>query len=191
MKTTVKIALCAMLVLSMLASCALIPSDTDGNNTGSSKAAFVDTERTYAVGNYGVSFSLAGDWNKTDAENFDLQLSSDKYGANISVFVFYKVDLAENSSVENLFNQQNDSLFANRQNVTTVNEAKTETVGTKTVYSKTTSAERDGNKNYYRTYMVDNSESKVFVWVLVNSAPSDMQKNQDYFDSIVKNVKFG
>ncbi len=190
MKNFIKIMLCAVLTLSMLASCAFLPLSNVGGDASSveSKPTSVTAERTFAVGDYGVNVSVKGDWAKTDAENFDLQLSSNKYGANLSVFVFYKVDLANGTTAEDMFDEQNDSLFESRQNVTTVSELKSETVGTKTVLAKTTSAEKNGNKNYYRTYLVDEKDSKVFVWIMINSMPSDMEKNTEYFDGIVKNV---
>ncbi len=188
MKSFIKISAAAMLVLSMLVSCSTLAPNADGFEDSSSKATSIATESTFAVGDYGVSFTFDGDWAKTDSENFDLQLSSKKYGAYFSVFVYYRVDLSNGKTVEDMFNEQNEDIFSNRQNVSTVSETETKTVGTKSIFAKTTSAENNGNKNYYRTYMIDDPESKIIVWVLLNTIPSDMEKHQGYFDSIVNNV---
>ncbi len=193
MKKILKTTLAAVLALSMLASCSFLPFSVEneaGTDGDESKPASVTSERTFAVGDYGVNVSVKDDWIKTDATNFDLQLSSKKYSANLSIFVFYKVDMATGYMVEDMYNEQNTQLFENRQNVTVVSELETKTVGTKTVYAKTTSAENNGSKNYYRTYMLDDSESKVLVWVMINSVPSDMEKYADYFDGIVDTISF-
>ncbi len=190
MKNFLKIMLAAVLALSMLASCSFLPFSAGGDTSDDSpsNAVSFDTERAFAVGDYGVNVLISGDWKKTDATNFDLQLSSDEYAANLSVFVFYKVDLSSDETAEDMYNEQNDMLFENRQNISAVGEAMIKKSGTKTIYAKTTSAENNGSKNYYRTYMIDDSESKILVWVMINSVPSDMEKNTEYFDGIVDKI---
>ena len=47
------------------------------------------------------------------------------------------------------------------------------------------SAERDGVKNYYVTYLVDIPLEETFAWVLVTAAPSYLDNNQEYLHNIV------
>ncbi len=195
MKSLFKAIIAIVLICAMMTSCSFVKTGNDAvngllNSASEANEVEIESERTFAVGDFGVKVSVGDDWKKTDATNFDLQLASDKFGANLSVFIFYKVDLSNGDTAETTFNDQNDTLFNGRDNVIIVSETEVETVGTKTVYSKTTSAELKGTKNYYRTYMIDDSESKVIAWVLVNSMPSDMEKNQGYFDGIIDKISF-
>ena len=47
------------------------------------------------------------------------------------------------------------------------------------------SAERDGTKNYYGSYLIDFPEEETFAWVLITATPSYFESNRETLHNIV------
>lgn len=180
---------CAVVLMSsctsLLTSKIIVKNKVEEDTSETASIAF---ERTFAVGNCGVEVAADGNWDKVDADGIDLQLENDDIGAYLYITVYYRVDLAEEMTAERAFNAQNEIFFETYENVCAVNETEVKSSDTRSVLANTTSAECDGIENYYRSYMIDQADSDKLVWVLINSMPSTMDKNQEYFDCIVDKI---
>ena len=95
------------------------------------------------------------------------------------------IDLPEGVTPRDVYDMQNEDLFSKRTAVTVIEEVKTQTVSQKTVTRALHSAEKDGVKNYYATYLIDLPEEEVLAWVLVTATPSYLEANQEYLNNIV------
>ena len=80
---------------------------------------------------------------------------------------------------------QNEDLFSRRTAVTVIEEAKTQSQAKQVVTQALYSAEKDGVKNYYATYLIDLADAETFAWVLVTAMPSYLDDNQEYLHNIV------
>lgn len=142
--------------------------------------------KSFTVSDYGITVECSG-FHDCKSENWDLQLYDQR--AYFSVMAYYYVDLAEGQTPKEIYDFSNEDIFSRRENVSVVIEETELTAEGKTVIKTRYSAEKDGNKNYYDSYLVDFPDKGVFAWVLVTSVPSYLEKNGPGFDEYVKSMK--
>ena len=152
---------------------------------GNSEAISTKLEKHIIVGNYNIDISFPKNWKaETDSKPFDLQCSNGNSYA--SIFVYYKVDLAEGQNPLDLFHIQNNDILSKRSNVEIINKEQTEKRDKKQIHSILYSAEKDGIKNYYYCNLVEFGEdTDRFVWVLFTAIPSYSLANIDIWKKIV------
>ena len=119
--------------------------------------------------------STAGDW--------DLQITNGN--AYISVMVYRYIDLPSGTTPLDAYDMQNDDLISKRTNVTVIEAAKTQSLPQYELTQCLYSAERNGSKNYYGSYMIDFPQDEICAWVLVTATPSYFEDNRDTLHSIV------
>lgn len=142
----------------------------------------------FLVEDYGVQVDAPAGWEKTDAENLDLQLYNASIGSYMSMYAYADIDLAQGETVEDLFASQTASLLDSRENVEQVEETTRESADGKTIMTTLYSAERDGNKNYYRFYMLDFENSDKMAWILFTGLPSTIQAHQSELRALVDGI---
>lgn len=114
--------------------------------------------------------------------NWDLQLTNGN--AYISIMAYKYIDLAEDQSPKEIYDWHNEELFSKRDNVSVVKEAVTETEADRTIIKTRYSAENDGSKNYYDSYLLDFKNDEVFAWVLVTGTPSYIESTKELEDIV-------
>ncbi len=150
------------------------------------RAQSVVLEKSFVVKDYNVKISFPQKWRvETKNKNpFDLQCTNGDSFA--SVFVFYKVDLAEGQTPQDIFHTQNEDLINKRENVKIINEEKTEMIADKQIRTMLFSAEKEGTKNYYYCNLIEFGEaSDRFVWILFAAYPSYALANIETMKKIV------
>ena len=145
-------------------------------------------EKTFKV--YGYDLKITANSNfKDDSEDspWDLQITNNN--VYLSVMAYEYIDLSEGQSPKDLYDFHNEDLFSRRENVSVIEEEATQTLTGKNITKTRYSAEADGNKNYYDTYLIDFTESEVFAWVLVTGTPSYLKNNTEELESIVYSLE--
>lgn len=137
------------------------------------------TEEVFSINNYDLQITADSTFREKTGGSFDLQITNDD--AYISIMAYKYIDLPEDTTPLDVYDAQNEDLLSKRTAVTVIEEAKTESSITQALYS----AERDGVKNYYGSYLVDFPEEETFAWVLVTAAPSYFERNREYLNDIV------
>lgn len=190
----------AAIIMALLASmlvCACSAgsfSDTGGNREDSQKRLAKEKlesqkqKEVFQVEGYDIRIETPAGWEETDAVNFDLQCLSPKSDMYLSVYGFYRIDMSEDQTVEELFEIQNSMILDNREHVKEINPISFEEDEYRAVYSVLYSGERDGHKNYYQMYMIEFYDSDKLAWILFTGVPSVIEHNREAIDSIISNV---
>ncbi|MGI5896697.1 MAG: hypothetical protein ACOX6U_07035 [Oscillospiraceae bacterium] len=144
--------------------------------------------QTFAVGTYGIDVSVPQGWEDTGAENFDLQLFHSSIGMYMSVYGYTDDEFDPGTSPEEVFERQNSSILTLREQVQELKDLQIEEYEDKTVYTILYSAEKDGNQNYYRVYLLDFKSSDKMAWILFTAMPADMIAHSNTTSEIVANV---
>lgn len=160
------------LTVFLLAACLLL----SGCGAISQEAA-QPVEAVFTVDGYGLQLTADSSFYEDTGGSFDLQITNDH--AFVSIMAYKYIDLPQDCTPADVYVMQNQDIFSRRTNVTALEEAET-----KGLYS----AERDGVKNYYATYLIDLPEQETFAWVLVTAAPSYLENNRAYLDGIVASI---
>lgn len=147
------------------------------------ESVFTSKEVVFTIDDYQLQITADETFEENTGGAFDLQLTNKK--SYISVMAYKYMDLPEGMTTQDVYKMQNEDLFSKRTAVTAVEEVKTQTLSQKSITYATYSAEKDGVKNYYVTYLVDIPQEETFAWVLVTAAPSYMDHNQEYLHNIV------
>ena len=140
-------------------------------------------ELVFPIELYHLQLTADTTFYQTDGGSFDLQITNDK--AYISVMAYKYMDISEDLTPLDVYEMQNEDLFGKREAVSVVEEKKTQTLSSGEMTRAIYSAERDGIKNYYATYLIDFPNDEVFAWVLVTAMPSYLSENTDALHAIV------
>jgi len=169
-------------ILVFLAACMLffVTGCSALNNTGS---VFQPTETVFSIDDYRLQITADRSFREETGGAFDLQITNDK--AFVSIMAYKYMDLPEGMTPQDVYEIQNEELFSKRTAVKVVEETKTQTISQKEITCAMYSAEREGIKNYYRTYLVDIPLEETLAWVLVTATPSYLDNNQEYLNNIV------
>ena len=141
------------------------------------------TEKIFSIDEYNLAITADSTFSDANADNFDLQITNSK--CYISVFGYMYIDLSKGQTPIDVFDIQNEDVFSRRNEVTLIEDTKTEAFSNYTITQALHSAEYEGSKNYYATYLIDFPEEEVFAWVLITSTPSYLTKNREYLNNIV------
>lgn len=161
---------------------------TDGLLEG--KVNGVSADETFEIEAYHLTLKTDDKWVKTDAENFDVQISDGN--SRLSVMAYRDIDLAEGQTPAGLYTWHTEDLLSRRENVETVEGTKTQKRAGKTMQYSLHSAERNGNKNYYLSCLVTfDDQDEVFVWVLYNGTPSYVLEHREEALAILDTLSYG
>ena len=141
------------------------------------------TEAIFSIDNYYLQITADSTFQENTGGSFDLQITNDH--AYISIMAYKYIDLPEDLTPQDVYDMQNEDLFSRRTAVTVLEEAKTQSQAKQVVTQALYSAEKDGVKNYYATYLIDLADEETFAWVLVTAMPSYLDDNQEYLHNIV------
>lgn len=140
-------------------------------------------ETVFNIDTYHLKLTADSTFSENTGGSFDLQITNGH--AYVSVMAYHYIDLPTGVTPQDVLEMQNEDLFSKREHVTTIEETKTESNAQQTITHGLYSAERDGVKNYYASYLVDLPEAEVFAWVLVTAVPSYLVENQEFLHNIV------
>ena len=140
-------------------------------------------EKVFVIDNYDLQITADSSFSENTGGEFDLQITNDN--AYISIMAFAYIDIPSDLTPMDIFELQNEEIFNRRDSVRVVEEVETKDIAQGQVRQAVYSAEKDGNKNYYATYLIDMPEEEVCAWVLVTAMPSYMDKNREYLQDIV------
>ena len=141
------------------------------------------TEKKFSIDSYGLQITADSTFQEKTGGSFDLQITNND--AYISVMAYPYIDLPQDLTPLDVFDMQNEDLFSKRTAVAVIEEAKTQILSQYTITQALYSAENDGNKNYYASYLIDFPDEEVFAWVLVTAMPSYMERNRESLHNIV------
>ena len=141
------------------------------------------TEKVFSIDTYHMQITADSDFSEKTGGSFDLQITNDK--CYISVMAYKYADLPDGTTPLDVYDIQNEDLFNRRDNVYQVEGKQTQTLSRGTAAYALFSAEKDGVKNYYATYLVDFPHAEVLAWVLITAAPSYLDSSREYLHNIV------
>lgn len=140
-------------------------------------------EAVFSIDSYGLQVTADSTFHDETGGNFDLQIAN---GSCYVSFMAYKyIDLPEGVTPADAYEIHNEDLLSKRTAVKTVEETETQTLPQGTLMKTLYSAERDGVKNYYASYMIDLPDAETCAWVLVTATPSYLVHNREYLHDIV------
>ena len=146
-------------------------------------------EKDIFLAEYNFAISLPEGWKELADTNFDLQLTNGK--AYLSVFVYFKNELAEYQSPLDVHEEHIEELFSGRENVRKLKEENIKELPDKEIYSVLYSAEYKGVENYYYCNLLDFKEgSDIFSWIVITTLPSYFEENNTLLDEIIETVKW-
>lgn len=140
-------------------------------------------EKVFLVEDYNLKITADDTFEDKTGGSFDLQITNDK--SYVSIMAYKYEDLAEGQTTLDIYDAQHEDLMGKRENVSTLEERKTEEKSEYTLTQTLFSAENDGVKNYYLSYLVDFKDDGTFAWVLVTGTPSYIKSQREYFHNIV------
>ena len=141
------------------------------------------TETVFSIDSYNLQITADNAFHQEPISNFDLQLTN--RNSYISIMAYKYIDLANNSTPLDIYDMQNEDLFSRRENVTIIEDVEVQSLPQAVVTQTTYSAEREGIKNYYVSYLIDFPNAETFAWVLVTAVPSYIDNNRAYLNNIV------
>lgn len=144
---------------------------------------FEPTETVFSIDSYHLQITADSTFREDTGGSFDLQITNDN--AYISIMAYKYIDLSEDLTPLDVYDMQNEGLFSQRTAVTVIEEENTPSLSQNVVMQALHSAEKDGVKNYYATYLVDLPDEETFAWVLVTAMPSYLDENREYLNDIV------
>lgn len=143
----------------------------------------VPTETVFSVENYPLQITADSTFRENTGGSFDLQITNDR--CYVSIMAYAYIDLPSDTTPLDVFTLQNQEILNRREAVTLIEEAATQTTARYLLTQALYSAEKDGTKNYYATYLLDFPQDQVFAWVLVTAAPSYLTGNREMLHDIV------
>lgn len=146
------------------------------------------TKTVFTVDDYNLQITADSTFQNSRSENFDLQI--DNNNAYIGIMAYKYIDLAQNSSPQDIYDWHNEDIFSRRENVTVIEPPQTQSFPQGTIVRTLYSAESSDAKNYYVSYLVDFPEEETFAWVIVTALPSYFEKHSDYLHDIVTSLSF-
>lgn len=140
-------------------------------------------ETTFAVDGYALQITADSSFREDTGGSFDLQITNDK--SYVSIMAYNYADLPEGTTARDVFDVQNNELLSKRDAVEEVEAPTTQSLPHCQVIRALYTAERDGSKNYYESYLLDFPESQILAWVLVTATTTYMPGHRDYLSNIV------
>jgi len=169
-------------IVLLLAACVLF-SAAGCSVLNNPSSLFKPTEKVFPIENYQLQITADSTFKEKTGGSFDLQITNNN--AYISVMAFKYIDLPKDLTPQDVFDMQNEDLISKRSAVTVIEEAKTQTLSQRIITQALYSAEKDGVKNYYGTYLIDLPDEKTFAWVLITAVPSYFECNRESLHNIV------
>ena len=146
-------------------------------------ASFQPTETSFSIDNYHLQITADSSFREDTGGSYDLQITNDS--TYISIMAYNYIDLPVDITPLDVYAFQNEDLCSKRSAVATIEEPTEQTLPQGTLTRTLFSAEKNGVKNYYASYLIDLPDEKVFAWVLVTAMPSYLRDNQEYLHNIV------
>lgn len=147
------------------------------------KNSWEKQEAVFEIPLYGLTLT-AYDTYRVDAENSSWDLQITDGNAYISVMAYKYIDLSEEQTPEAIYDYHNSDIFSRRDNVKVIEEAAATREESRTITKTRYSAELDGTKNYYDSFLVDFRGNEVFAWVLVTGTPSYVENSKELSDIV-------
>ena len=160
-----------------------IPIDSLSSSKPTESSPSKPKETVFPIDSYHLQITADSTFSQNTGGSFDLQITNGS--AYISIMAYKYIDLPTGLTPLDVLKKQNEDLFSKRNNVTTVEDVKTQSTSQQSITHALFSAERDGVKNYYASYLVDFPAEQTFAWVLVTATPSYFVENQEYLHNIV------
>lgn len=157
-----------------------VTSCTIPNNTDS---LIPPIDTVFKIPNYHLQITADNTFEEKTGGSYDLQITNGN--TYISIMAYKYIDLPSNLTPQDVYDMQNEDLFNKRTAVKNIEKAKTQTIGQRVITSALYSAEKNGSKNYYASYLIDFPNAEVFAWVLVTAVPSYLNENRDFLHNIV------
>lgn len=170
--------LTALITAIVLTSCGILPLYNNRSE-----------RQVFQVPGYDVWITTPRGWQETDPESLDLQCSSLEWGMYMSVFGFYKMDLAQGESVQILFEAQNDFIMSETEYAQEVEPVSIRKEVDKTIYYALYSGEIEGSKNYFSIFLVEFQDTDDMAWIMFNGMPSSVEEYREAIASIVLDVQ--
>lgn len=146
-------------------------------------SAIQPQEKIFLLEDYDLQIVADSTFEDKTGGSFDLQITNDN--AYVSIMAYPYIDLPEGTTPLDVLELQNNDIISKRDNVSVVEERKTQAISQGEVTYMVYSAQKDGVKNYYATYLVDFPEAEICAWVLVTATPSYYTGHTDYLHNIV------
>ena len=144
-------------------------------------------EKLFTLEDYPVSFTATTAFKEvSDRGEWDIQITDGR--VYFGVMAYDPVDLSEGQTPEEIYKLQNDHLFGRRENVQVMVEENTSALSGKSITHTRYSAEREGSKNYYESYLVTFGEDQTFCWVLITGLPSYIEKEGGHLRTVVESL---
>ena len=144
-------------------------------------------EKVFSIGDYNMQITANTDFHEKTGGSFDLQITNDK--CYISIMAFRYIDLPADTTPFDVFDLQNEDLLGRREKVVTIEDARMQVLTKGSLTNSLYSAEKDGVKNYYGSYLMDLPSDESFAWILVTAAPSYFEHNRADLERIVSSLK--
>lgn len=142
--------------------------------------------KTFEIASYGVQITADGSFSENTEGAWDLQITDGS--VYVSVMVYKYSDLGEDMTPRDVYDVQNEDIFSRRDNVKTISaEKSTELDGKNMIYTRY-SAESDGFKNYYDSYLVDIPASETLAWILITGVPSNVENRTAELEKIASSL---
>lgn len=170
-------------ILAFLIMACMLFSAVGCSVQGDPDSLFKPTETLFSINSYHLQITADSTFQEKTSGSYDLQITNGS--AYISIMAYKYIDLPEGLIPLDIYDMQNEDLFSKRNAVTIIEEAKTLSLSQSTITHALYSAERDGVKNYYASYLVDLPDGETFAWVLVSAMPSYLNDNREYLHDIV------
>jgi len=169
-------------IIVLLMTCILF--STVGCSVPNNPASLLEpTETIFTVDNYHLQITADSTFNEKTDGDWDLQITNEN--AYISIMAYRHIDIPENLTPLDIYDMQNEGLLSQRTTVNVIEKAKTQTFSQQVVTHALYSAEKDGVKNYYASYLIELPDDETFAWVLVSAMPSYLDENKEYLHNIV------
>ncbi len=140
-------------------------------------------EKVFLVENYNLKITADDTFKDKTGGSFDLQITNEQ--SYVSIMAYKYEDLSEGQTTMDIYDAQHEDLLGKRENVSTIEERKTEEKSEYTLTQTLFSAENNGVENYYLSYLIDFKDYGTFAWVMVTGTPSYIKSQREYFHNIV------
>lgn len=169
-------------IIVLLTTCILF--STVGCSVPNNSASLLKPKETvFTIDNYHLQITADSTFNEKTDGDWDLQITNEN--AYISIMAYKHIDISENLTPLDIYDMQNEELIRQRTAVNVIEKSKTQTFSQQVVTHALYSAENDGVKNYYATYLIELPNDETFAWVLVSAMPSYLDENKEYLHNIV------
>ena len=140
-------------------------------------------QKTFLVESYDLQILADDTYSEKTGGSFDLQLTNE--ASYISIMAYRYSDLPEGTTPRDVYDIQNQDIFSKREAVAEMEKTETFSLPQGEAIRGVYTAEKDGSKNYYVTYLIDLPEEETLAWVLVTALPTYYPNHKEHLDNIV------